>query len=97
VPSTAILLLAFLFLPRGAGAQIVNTLRGFEEQKLAWSGALEGSVAAADGNTDYFQYELGASVQHISERNRWRLLGRGAGTARSLQPSHAEFHEATSQ
>lgn len=73
---SGILVLYAVFLPAGSAAQIVNTLRGFEDQKMSWSGGLEGTVAAAEGNTDYLEYELAAAAQHMSERNRWRLLGR---------------------
>jgi hypothetical protein len=56
-------------------AQIVNSLRGFDDQAMGWSGRLESTVALADGNTEYFEFELGGTIQHKSERNRWRLLG----------------------
>jgi len=70
------MLLVFLLWPAPSAAQIVNTLRGFDEQDPDWSGGVEGTVAAADGNSEYFEYELGAAIQHLAERNRWRLLGR---------------------
>jgi hypothetical protein len=56
-------------------AQIINTLRGFDRQSPGWSGEVEGAVAIADGNTDYLEYALSASVQNRTERNRWALLG----------------------
>ncbi len=59
-----------------AGAQILNTLRGFDENTKGWSGGVEGAIAVADGNTDYFESELGGAAQHQGEKNRWRLLGR---------------------
>jgi hypothetical protein len=59
-----------------ASAQIVNTLRGFDDNEMGWSGGIECAVAIADGNTNYFELELLGSVQHQGDRNRWRLLGR---------------------
>jgi hypothetical protein len=57
-------------------AQIVNPLRGFDEAERGWAGGVESTIAIADGNTEYFEFELSGAVQHQSERNRWRLLGR---------------------
>ena len=59
-----------------AGAQILNTLRGFDAKEMGWSGGLEGSVAVADGNTDYFEYEVNGAAQHQGAHNRWRFLAR---------------------
>ncbi len=57
-------------------AQIVNTMRGFDDAEKGWSGDLRGTISIADGNTNYFEFELFTAVQHQGERNRWRLLGR---------------------
>ncbi|MEJ2719606.1 MAG: DUF481 domain-containing protein [bacterium] len=77
--STWIIVLLFIAVnatfPVSASPQIVNTLRGFEDGEKGWSGDLEGTVAVADGNTNYFQFDLAAAVQHLGARNRWRLLG----------------------
>ncbi len=59
-----------------AGAQIINTLRGFDEEKQGWSGGFEGTIAISEGNSEYHEIQLAASIQHQSLRNRWRLLGR---------------------
>jgi hypothetical protein len=59
-----------------APAQIINTLRGFDDQEMGWSGRAESTVAFAEGNNEYFEFELSGVVQHMSERHRWRLLGR---------------------
>jgi len=59
-----------------AGAQIINTLRGFDEDEMGWSGGVEGAVATASGNTEYFEYEVGGAAQHQGMKNRWRFLAR---------------------
>jgi hypothetical protein len=59
-----------------AKAQIVNALRGFDDQAMGWSGGVESTVAFAEGNTEYFEIELAGTIQHRSDRNRWRVLGR---------------------
>ena len=70
-----ILLTVVLAVPSAAPAQIINTLRSFEHQTLGWSGGIESTVAVADGNTDYFEFEADGSVQHLSDRQRWAILG----------------------
>jgi len=69
-------LLALLCLAASADAQIVNTLRGLSDTEAGWSGNIEGAVAIADGNTNYFEYEVTGATQHMSEKTRWRLIGR---------------------
>jgi hypothetical protein len=59
-----------------AHAQILNTLRGFDEKEMGWSGGIEGAIATASGNTEYFEFEVGGAIQHQGEKNRWRFLGR---------------------
>ena len=59
-----------------SSAQILNTLRGFDEKEMGWSGGVEGAIATASGNTDYFEFEVGGAVQHQGVKNRWRFLGR---------------------
>ena len=68
IRSLALLGLLVILPPSSAGAQIVNALRGFQEQELSWSGGVEGTIAAAEGNTDYFEYELSAAAQHGGTR-----------------------------
>jgi len=58
---------------RPADGQIINTLRGFEKDD-GWAGRVEALLAAADGSTDYFEFDLGAAVQYRTGRNRFRLL-----------------------
>ena len=70
------LLLMISMLANPASAQIINTLRSFEADKIGLSGGIEGAFAVADGNTDYFELEISGAVQYQSERSRWRLLGR---------------------
>lgn len=62
--------------PAPAGAQILNTLRGFQANEIGWSGQVEGTAAVAAGNTEYLELELGAGVQFQTDRHRWRLLGK---------------------
>ncbi len=56
-----------------AQSQIVNTLRGPSSTDMGWTGNAEGSVAFADGNSEYLEFDLESSVLHQSSRNRWRL------------------------
>jgi len=79
--STRILSFLILFAGASAGtvpasAQILNTLRGFNETEPGWSGQVQGAVALADGNTEYLEIELGAGVQWRTGDHRFRLLGR---------------------
>lgn len=58
-----------------ADAQIVNTLRGFEDEEPGWSGLIAGGIAMAEGNTQYFEFELDGKIQYQTDRNRWRVIG----------------------
>jgi len=58
-----------------AEAQIVNTLRGFDEEDRGWSGGIAGGVAYAEGNTEYFEFEIDGRVQFQTDRNRFRAIG----------------------
>lgn len=69
----AALLCALTALAAPATAQIVNTLRGFEDEP-GWQGRLEATLATADGSVDYYEFDLGAAVQYQTGRNRARLL-----------------------
>ena len=74
-----IMLLAFALPPALAGvgeAQIVNTLRGFDDKERGWSGGVEATISVAAGNTEYFETQIAAAVQHQSDTHRWRLLAR---------------------
>jgi hypothetical protein len=59
----------------GAEAQIINTLRGFDNEARGWSGGIAGGVAFADGNTEYFEFELDGRVQFQTDRHRLRAIG----------------------
>lgn len=61
-----------------AHTQIVNTLRGFDDKELGWSGGLAGGVALAEGNTEYFEFELDGKIQYQTARHRWRVIGLNA-------------------
>jgi len=69
------LLLAILLAPLGTRAQIINTLRGFDDDAPGWAGQVEGAVALADGNSDYVEFGFAARAQHRSARQRWRFIG----------------------
>lgn len=56
-------------------AQIVNTLRGFDDEDPGWSGELTASIASAEGNTRYFEFTLDGRIQFQTERHRVRVLG----------------------
>ena len=68
------LLLALAAVPRPAGAQIVNTLEGFEAEERGWSGALGGSLRGTGGNSEVFDVATDARAQYQNERQRWRAL-----------------------
>jgi hypothetical protein len=56
-------------------AQIINTLRGFDDEEPGWSGGIAGGVAYADGNTEYFEFELDGRIQFQTDRHRLRAIG----------------------
>jgi hypothetical protein len=66
---------ATVVLAGSVNAQIVNTLRGFNDDERGWSGALAGTVAFAEGNTEYFEFELNGKIQYQTIRHRWRVIG----------------------
>lgn len=68
--------LLWLAIAPPVSAQIVNTLRGFDDDEMGWSGGVESTIALAEGNTEYFEIEFAATIQHMTERNRIRALGR---------------------
>jgi len=57
-----------------ARAQIINTLRGWEESESGWAGQLEGRLALASGNSDYLELSAGAALQWSGARHRLRVL-----------------------
>lgn len=65
-----------LVLAGGAEAQIVNTLRGFDDKEFGWSGGVEAGISVASGNSEYVETQVAAAVQYQRETNRWRLLAR---------------------
>lgn len=64
-----------LALATPAEGQIVNTLRGWGDVEPGWSGEIEGQIALAEGNSEYFQLLLGGAAQLNAGRHRWRVLG----------------------
>ncbi|MDX1394589.1 MAG: DUF481 domain-containing protein [Gemmatimonadota bacterium] len=75
-------LAAVLSLAPGAAAptegQIINTLRRWSDAEPGWSGDVEGTLALAEGNTEYLELTGGANVQLVAERHRLRGLGSGS-------------------
>lgn len=57
-----------------AEAQIVNTLRGWEEPEPGWSGEIETRLALAEGNSDYLELSAGGALQVVAGRHRVRTL-----------------------
>lgn len=57
-----------------AHAQIINTLRGWEDSLPGWTGQLEGRLALASGNSEYLELSAGAALQWSSTRQRVRVL-----------------------
>lgn len=74
--SFSLVVVCGLMPPVVAAGQIINTLRGFDAKEMGWSGGIEGAIALAEGNTEYFESELSAAIQRRSEKQRWRLMGR---------------------
>ena len=74
-----------------ADAQIINTLRGWQEDEPGWSGELAAAIAIAQGNTEYFEFDLSAAAQYWQDRHRVRGL---ASSARRTA-SDVEVAEAT--
>lgn len=65
----------FALAPLSAHAAIVNTLRGFDADKVGWSGSLSGSYSASGGNTEVTKLEAAAQLQWRSATERVRLMG----------------------
>lgn len=60
--------------PVPADAQIVNTLRGWEEPEPGWSGELETRFALSEGNSEYLELSAGGALQVVAGRHRIRGL-----------------------
>jgi hypothetical protein len=83
---------AVAVLAGSAEAQIVNTLRGFDAEDSGWSGSVAGAVAFAEGNTQYFEFEIDGKVQYQTSRHRWRLIGiHMRRTARGVEVAEARL------
>jgi len=57
-----------------ADAQIVNTLRGWEEPEPGWSGEIETRFALSEGNSEYLELSAGGALQIVAGRHRVRGL-----------------------
>lgn len=75
---TLALACVFMTIAGASNAQIINTLRGFEDHDQGWSGSIAGAVALADGNDNYFELEGAAALQYQGQHNRWRLILSGS-------------------
>ncbi len=76
VAATTIAALSLVAVPRErAEAAIINTLRGFDETTLGWSGEVEASFSNSGGNTEVLALAGAARIQWQSDRDRVRLLG----------------------
>jgi Protein of unknown function, DUF481 len=62
-------------------AAIVNSLSGFDENELGWSGALGGSFGAKGGNTEQTSLATDAKLQWRGGRESWRLIGAAKRTS----------------
>lgn len=65
---------ALLASSSAAHGQIINTLRGWSEDEVGWSGQVAAAIAIAQGNTEYFELDLSAAVQYAGDRHRVRAL-----------------------
>ncbi len=61
-----------------ANAQIINTLRGWDDDEPGWSGELAAAIAIAQGNTEYFEFDFSAAAQYAADRHRVRALASAA-------------------
>lgn len=57
-----------------ARAQIVNTLRGFNDEELGWSGVIGWAIDLRTGNSRYLDAELDGRLQYQSDRHRVRAV-----------------------
>jgi len=63
----------FLVVPSVSASVILNTLQGYDEQEVGWSGRLDGLFAGSGGNTERISAEAGGRIQYRGGRHRWRL------------------------
>ncbi len=82
---------ALLLGARTADGQIINTLRVWDDEEPGWSGELAGSIALAQGNTEYFEYDLSGAAQYLENGHRLAALA----SAGRRTASGAEVSEAT--
>jgi len=75
-----------------AGAQILNTLRGFKENASGWSGMVDVSFGATGGNTEVLSLTGNGQVQYRTARERFRLMA--AGTRKTSRGSAIEENSA---
>lgn len=75
-----------LLLPSAGRAAIVNSLRTFTDAGPGWTGGIEGSYEASDGNTVETALKAGLMLQWRGERDTWRMMGTAKRkTARGIQ------------
>ena len=83
---------ALLLSATSADAQIINTLRGWQEDEPGWSGELAAAIAIAQGNTEYFEFDLSAAAQYWQDRHRVRGLASSARrTASDVEVAEASL------
>lgn len=63
-----------IFTPLVCQAQILNTLRGFDEDATGWSGGFGAFFSGTGGNTENVAIGGAGSIQWQGNANRWRLL-----------------------
>lgn len=76
VAATVMSLVVMLCFPGISSAQIVNTIRGFDDDDLGWTGSLEARFSQTGGNTDVLGFGGGGTIQLLSERQRIRLIAK---------------------
>jgi hypothetical protein len=73
-----------------AHGQIINTLRVWDDDEPGWSGELAGSIALAQGNTEYFEFDLSAAAQYLKNGHRIGALASASRrTASGVEVSQA--------
>lgn len=81
---------ALLLGAASADAQIINTLRGWDDDEPGWSGELAAAIAIAQGNTEYFEFDFSAAAQYATATHRLRgLAAAGRRTASGVDVSEA--------
>jgi len=72
--ATALTLALLTVVPGRADAQVINTLRGWDDDEPGWSGEVAASIALSEGNSEYFEYNLAGAGQYAKSRHRVRAL-----------------------